>query len=186
MHRVALAIGAFLMANAAMAEEQWPTITIDNIAQVSMPRQPQHDVVTREAGNEHEHLEHRYIVNEPKASWQLLTGVYPTGARNIDARVTMQGTLDGNIHQFDVKWETLRWHTYYDAPAVEAVGVSRSDGRRVLRLFTMLAGNRYFLLVYDGPSGTEKSPFVNLFFASFLPKSRNYWRPCTAGTACVD
>ncbi len=186
MHRVPLVLGALVLASAAIAEQRWPTVTIDHVAQVAMPNQPRHEVepATFSDGGNSDHNQHIYTVDEPNSRYVVNTGVYPANARTVDAWTTLQRYVDGPVHDSQIKWQTVRRTTHYDAPAVEAIG-NRRDGK-VFRIFVLLAGNRYIYLAYTGPAGTEKNSFVNLFFQSLLPKSRNYWQPCTAETTCVD
>lgn len=169
VHRAALAIGACLMASAALAQGGWHTVTIDNVATVEMPGEAQYEN-TSNSGR----TEHRYVVLLPgPRRYAVLAGLHTTSG-SVDVEGTMRNQLNAEAAENQGgKWKSVRWTTHYEALAVEATGITRQG--YAIRIFNVLKDRRYIRLRYQGPVGTEAELEADLFVKSLLPMSRDYW-----------
>ena len=149
----AVIVAALLCSGVALAQPLWTTVLVQpGRFSVELPAKYRYE---QSAGV------HRYVVEINQRAFVAQGGTYPWNVDISDPRARLETDLVAAARDLnDGKWTEVKWS---DLPAVEAIG--RKDGT-VVRSYSRLIDTDFVTLTYAGPSGSERNPEVERFFAS--------------------
>jgi hypothetical protein len=149
-------VAALLWCGGALAQSQWSTLLV----------QPGRFSVELPAKHRYEQKDalHRYVVEINQRAFVVQGGTYPWNADVSNPRAKLEADLVTAARDLnDATWTEVKWTTFGELPAFDAVG---RQGSTTVRSFSTLNGPHFVTLTYAGPAGTERAPEVERFIAS--------------------